>query len=355
MSELIYVHDPDTLETKNILDELLSLQWERKFQAPGAFELHIKGNAEVEEEQLISKGTDIGVIEYVKKSYKAETGDQTIIKGRFLSCYAERRIVPGIKTISSGTREYIMKKLVTDNMTSTAGVDRAFPMLSVAEDHGYSSDAISYQTENTNLLKELEALAEAADLGFGIRYINKTLLFDVLQGLDRTTEQSTNSWAIFSMEFENILTQEYVVDTIDKTNFAYITMPESGSDAALSTTVGSATGRDRREIFVSGSNVRKNESGSANATAVQITLLQAEGSAELTDETLSFSASVDPEGSLEYKVDYDLGDIVSIIATDYGIQLNARITAVKEVEENGIETLKLTFGYDNTKFKNLWR
>lgn len=352
MAKPIYVHAPDTLEPIDILENMKSVRWTRKFQKPGTFQLSIQGRTSLEKEQLLVRGDDIAVIETIRRSFTAVSGEQAIITGRFLSSYCNRRVIKETKSIS-GTYEYVMKKLVTDLMTATAGSDRAFPLLVVASSHGFTSETLAYQAIDKKLGDELEWLAAASSLGFAIRLIDDQLVFDVLQGVDRTDSQTVNPQAVFSIKFENILSQTFTQDTTDETNFAYVKMPEAGDSAEVMTTYGTATGRSRREILVMGSNVREDENGVANSLATQLALLQEQGRSTVTDETLAFESTIDPNSALVYGVDYDLGDISSLTAEDWGISLDAQITEAEETEQNGIDGLKLTFGYNGFSFKKI--
>ena len=49
-------------------------------------------------------------------------------------------------------------------------------------------------------------------------------------------------------------------------------------------------------------------------------------------------------GNLNYKTDYDLGDVVTVL--DMGLRADARITEIKEIYESGGLQLELTLGYE---------
>lgn len=350
MAENIYVYKPDTLEPVGILEDIPSLQWTRRWAKPGEFEIHIQGETWLEEEDILERNGDVAMVEGIAKSYTSEAGEQAVVTGRFLSAYAERRIIPGIQSIT-GTHEYVMKQLVTRCMT-TAG-ERAFPLLAVAASHGYATGTLEQQTENAKLLETLEDVAMLSALGFHIKKVGAVLVFDVAQGVNRTNSQAVNARVQFSIEDENILSQKMKIDTVEKRNFAYITMPQTGDAPEVSTTYGTVTGRERREMFVNGSNVAKDEDGNSISSEQQIVLLQAQGQAALREEIMAFEATIDQNGALSYKTDYDLGDIVTIVARKWGVQIDAQITEVKEIVESGKNSIKITFGYDEQSFKKI--
>lgn len=357
MNTILYVRNPDTLEKMDVIENA-SVIWERRFLKPGVFQLTIQGAMNLVEELLLSRGddleegNDVAVIEGIRRTYTQASGEQAVITGRFLSCYAAFRVINGTKTVS-GTPEFVMKKLATDFLSASAPDGKAHPNLTVAAFHGYQGATINYQETDKKLSDELEKLAATSKLGYDVRLVNNALLFDVRQGVNRTISQSVNPKIIFSVSFENVLSQAFSIDTTDTTNFAYVKMPAVGTSAELVTTVGTATGRHRREILVTGTNVTKNESGQDNSLQTQIALLQQQGAAALTETTLAFEATIDPNATYQYGVDYDLGDFATLVSEDWGITLDAQITAAREVEENGKESLKLTFGYDGFSFKKI--
>ncbi len=51
-------------------------------------------------------------------------------------------------------------------------------------------------------------------------------------------------------------------------------------------------------------------------------------------------------GRLTYGIDYDLGDMATLQSKDWGVSLDARITAVKEIYEPDKQAIELTFGND---------
>ena len=63
---------------------------------------------------------------------------------------------------------------------------------------------------------------------------------------------------------------------------------------------------------------------------------------EVGNKCLRRAAELLDSGLCRYGRDYDLGDVVTVVADDR--QRNARLTAVEETYEDGKRTLKATFG-----------
>lgn len=77
-------------------------------------------------------------------------------------------------------------------------------------------------------------------------------------------------------------------------------------------------------------------------------LLTNKGNETLTvsREVMTFNGAINPNSNLEYRVDYDLGDIVTQVNNEWGVELDARITEIEEVYENKEMELNITFGND---------
>ena len=58
----------------------------------------------------------------------------------------------------------------------------------------------------------------------------------------------------------------------------------------------------------------------------------------------SFDAEVNPHGNLRYKVDFDLGQVVTVLSKKWGVTLAARITEIEESYDASGQTLNIVFG-----------
>ena len=212
---------------------------------------------------------------------------------------------------------------------------------------------MDYQATNANLLAEIESISMLSGLGVTIDTDGSGMIFKVLQGVDRTAEQNTNPRAIFSAEFENVLAQEYDIDTGDSGTVAIVATDKD----SIVETVGTATGRLRREIYVAASGLDKDENGNALNEAQKRALMQQQGKTALANAPISesFTAEVNPYGNLKYKTHYDLGDIITVSSKRWGVQVDARITEITEVYGADGETLELTLGYQESIKKILGR
>lgn len=347
---LWYIYDPD-FKRMGAIEKITTMRWTRRWHTAGAFELEMPYDKtvfnELKCENLIRHGNEAGIIEYVRLSTD-ESGENIICGGRFLLGYAARRLVLGTVSIAAPA-ETVMAQLVTDSMT---GGGRAFAGLTVAATQGRGT-VMDYQATNANLLTEIESISMLSGLGVTIDTDGSGMTFRALQGVDRTAGQSTNPRAIFSAEFENVLTQEYDIDTGDSGTVAIVSSDKDG----LTETVGAATGRLRREIYVAASGLDKDENGNTLNEAQKRALMRQQGKTALANAPISesFTTEVNPYGNLKYKTHYDLGDIITVSSKRWGVQVDARITEITEVYGADGETLELTLGYQESIKKILGR
>ena len=169
------------------------------------------------------------------------------------------------------------------------------------------------------LLEILESIALQTGLGWGVIWSPETgeLLFDVLEGTDRTTE------VLLSPRLGNCLIAGYRACLSDAPTLA-IVAGQGEADLREIVEVGTATGWDRREVYV---DARDCETTDA---------LEARGEEHLADrgETTTLEVEYLPTPTYRYMTDFDLGDIVSAeypgVAT-----MQARIVAVTEQYPSG--------------------
>lgn len=324
------IYDSD-LSPLGLIENYSSMQWTRRYTKAGQFELHAPLSSLFVPENVIKNGSEAGVIESVAIS-STESGVMAEVRGRTLLSYLSRRIIWGL-IAATGTAENIMRSIVTSNL-------RGLP-LTVASAVGYAG-TIDYQNSYGNVLAEVEAIAEMAQMGVRMDFDR---VFRVYKGLDRTPSQSVNSRAVFSRDFENVLDSEYFLDQSAYKNVALVAGQGEMSNRLL-VTVGDATGLNRREVFVDARDIGGGTASEPISVAAQQAMLTTKGQQTMAEmkASESFSATVDPCGNLKYKTDYDLGDIVTVI--DIGMRTDARITEIKEVYENGGLQLELTLGYE---------
>lgn len=213
---------------------------------------------------------------------------------------------------------------------------------------------------------------EILSLGFWIKFdpVQKQLIPYVYAGVDRSTSQNANTSVVFSDQLNDILQSQYIFDTSNFCNVAYIFGEGEGSDrtftqATRQTDTYNAScyiGTDNfpnfglRELYVDARDVSRKSTGTITENSDTTTTLtdsqyfQAlakRGTQKLAEHNTlnTFNAVIRTEGETMYKygVDYMLGDIITIEDTRLGVSVNTRVTASEETFGSQY-SLRLSFG-----------
>ncbi|AFQ46259.1 hypothetical protein Desmer_4453 [Desulfosporosinus meridiei DSM 13257] len=346
----LYIYNSD-LNLLGVMDNFTSLQWNRRYSKCGDFELHCSLDAYtldmLQRGNVVWKNNDdeAGYIEFRQMDQDVEGKEILVVKGKFLSAYLNRRIVWGQEILQS-TAENAMRTLVNKHSITPTDNKRIIPNLSLGTLKGYSQ-TVNYQVSYKNLLDEIENLCSLSDLGYRVSFdtSNKKLVFDVYAGLDRSINQSVNPRAVFSKEFENILTQQYTESINNYRDTALVGGMGEGTARKL-VTVGSSTGLNRFEDFVDAKDLTNVVNGVTLSDADYLKTLTERGNSKLSEgvENRTFDSVINLNANLVYKTDFDLGDIVTCVRKKWGVTINARITEIQEVYEEAGVRINVTFG-----------
>lgn len=336
----INVYNPQ-LQVLGVIDEYISLIWNRKYSASGSFELHVpitkdnvnylkRGNIVAYED-----ATEAGVIESIQAEQTAKK-NQMIIKGRFLESYLDRRLIRP-KYNFSGLVETAMREIITNAV--------AIPLLELGTVKGFA-DTVTFQATYQNVLKYESKLADSANLGFRCipDFINKKIIFDVYKGLDHSENQSDRVRVTFSDEYKNLNSAVYTENDQLLKTVCYVGGQGEGNNRVW-VTVGddTLTGLERREVKLDATDI----SPDGLTTEEYQNKLKQRGKELLESQDIlvnSFECDTIPDGNFKYKIHYDLGDIVTFDKSAWDMKSDIRITGITENYEHGKTTIVPTFG-----------
>jgi len=338
----LYIFDRD-LNFQGIIENFFSLRWVRRYSKCGEFELHCSLTSEtlnlLQRSNVIWKKDDLeaGYVEYRNLKQDAEGKEVLVIKGKFLTGYLNRRIIWGIENLNT-TAELAIRGLVNNHAINPTDTDRTIDLLTLGSIKNYTQ-SVNYQTSYSNLLDEVESIANANELGIRtlIDIQNKQMIFDIYEGTNRTAGQSVNAPAIFSKEFENILEQEYT-DSLNNYRNVVLVAGEGEGAARELVTVGQGIGLDRFELFVDAKDLQSTDGDTTIPIEQYREMLVDRGKSKLaeTKEIKTFESKINLNSNLKYKEDFDLGDIVTCTSKRWNVTVDTRITEVEEVyEESG--------------------
>lgn len=345
----IYVFDRDLNYIDNI-DMFTSLIWIRRYYTAGKFELHCP----VTEHNIktlvrnnivsIQGSEEVGIIEYRNLSIDEEGRETLKVMGRFYTSILDRRILYSTEQHTNKYVEVIMRSMVDRNCISI-GAKRKLPIM-LGSLKGYSERA-DYQKSYGNLLEELTALSQTSNIGFFIRtdLEQRKHYFETYKGIDRSIEQDENSHVVFSRDYDNLYNQEYTDSTDNLRTTALVAGEGEGIDRKTVEVNDNYSGLDRYELYVDARDIQQTIDDVNMPDAEYLNLLTQRGKEKLAEykDIQTFEGTV-ITNNYEYKKDYDLGDIVTVMDKRWNVVVNTRITEVTEIYENGKVEIIPTLG-----------
>ena len=333
--ELFVYSGGSARQLMGVVESYEYLRWTRRYSRCGSFELKAiaapENMALLKEGNILHKSDDqeAGVIERVELSQT----DREIItaSGRFATSFLGRRIVWGTEKLSGDLGAAVGQLLNRHILSPTETARRITGISYSAPNFGI---AVSSQTSYRNLLESVSDLCDG--LGIGIKTV-----FNPASGLFTVTlYNGGNSSAVFSKEYENLTEQTYIESVDDYANTALIGGEGEGS-ARQFVTIAQGSGEHRREVFVDARDLQ-----SADFPGNYTETLTFRGQSRLAElaPRYSFDAGVNPHGNLRYKTDFDLGNVVKVIAKPWGVSMTARITEIEETYDAEGVSLFVTFG-----------
>ncbi|MGM1048407.1 MAG: siphovirus ReqiPepy6 Gp37-like family protein [Bacillota bacterium] len=314
------------------IDNYESLQMVRRYYRPGEFEMHIQlGKRHTEQLQhnrvicVNNQPHKSGIIRH-REIAQDDSGIETlIIKGPTLGGVLDQRItVTDNYDRIRGPAETVMKHYITNHIISSIYPERNIPFFSIAPNLLRGRET-PRQTRFEPLDKVMQEISEWCDIGWFVKldFQNKKWVFDVLPGRDLTAGQRDRPPVIFSHEFDNIQSQQFVDSKLQYKNVGYAGGKGEHEDRLIQM-VGGGTGLERREIFL--------DCSSAENAAELIEMGQQKLSK--SKAIVTYNGRILNTNSFKYEQDWDLGDIVTLQnRNNWGLTMDSRITEVKEIYE----------------------
>ena len=265
------------------------------------------------------------------------SGEMLVITGRSGGMFSERLAVAGTSSdtgydTQTGAAETLIRHYVEVNAISAqdasgnSAPQRNIPNL-ILETAPMTARGTScmYSARYESLAEILEALSYAGGVGWDVEFerSTKSFIFHVIEGADHSA--SSPRPIIFRPELNNIESLEYLFSLLDSKTLAYVGGSGENASRVIESVYLSSTepsGFNRRETFVDASNTADS---AELTTAGQSELLQTAGSISLTASLNSSFTSV------QYQVDYDLGDTVTVEYTGVATVDATIISIVDEI------------------------
>ena len=352
------IHVLDTsFNLVGVIDDYISVIWRPAYYDIGDFELYIDATSEAVEllkrNYYLVRDTDIIVDEDNNVTYSnvmiikkftlttdAENGDKLTYTGRELKYILNQRIVWS-QTNLSGTAENAIRRLVTENAISPSNSNRIIPNLTLGISAGLT-DSIEKQLTGDKLDQAIIDICTAYNYGWEVYVYNKTMVFIVYKGINRSYCQTDIPYVVFSDEFDNILNSTYELNSESYANTTLIGGEGEGSERIYRTLNNENSGLDRYEIFTDARDISQNkDSEDAIDINTYYKLLDERGLENLAtlSVTEGMSGEVLSDVAFKYGIDFYLGDTVTVI-NKYGIAKDVMVlSAIESVDDTGTKLI----------------
>lgn len=361
-------------ELEGIITNFESLIFIRNFFECGTFELTINKNKAntnklKKDNMLIVNKNDEKILVINKVVETTNQNSKTLkITGDCIKGITKRRIIAtnGYDRVEETQAENIQKHYIKNHMVEsyyddirTSERDISWVKIAPSQNRGIKT---VWQARLTNLHDEEKHISEDTGLGWKI-YLdrkNKCFWFDSVRGVDRTVNQVENPhtheflkdftqeqlqdytheqlqgtikhpYIIFSEKKKNLLEGIVTDDNTNYKNVGYCAGKGENEDRLI-TVLGTATGFNRREVFIDLNNME------------DIDELNREGQKKLDTYKIiqSIEGKIYEIPNMQYEKDWNLGDLVTIESS--GIYEDKRIIQVKEIYERNNIKIEVGFG-----------
>lgn len=328
-----------------VLDTFQSRIWTDRYNRYGDFEVYIPAIMPVcsflqEGYYLYSPGLSdrMMIIEDIQLKCDPEDGDFYTVTGRSLESILARRVIWGYREIKGNLQEGI-KALLNENVINPTKMTRKIPNFEFRDstDSRITSLTLDAQYFGDNLYEVISAICDEKSLGFRVlpNFTNGGLIFELFKGVERALDQTVNPYVIFSPDFDNFISSNYLETTSNYKNVALVGADGEGSARKyIDAFEGNAepSGLSRRETFTDAYGVSKDEETTEEDYNKQ---LKQKGLEELADlkVTKAFEGEIDSSRQYVYGRDFGIGDVVQV-TNSYGQSGKSRVSEVVMSEDD---------------------
>jgi len=332
-----YVYNTN-LEAIGIIDAFSSLIWTTRHYESGDFELYLPAsdnNIQLLQENYYLLRPDeesVMIIKKIKITADIENGGYMTITGPSLESILGRRII-WRQTSLSGRVEECIRRLIIENVIEPDALSRKIQRLKLGALQGFT-ETMETQVTGHNLLTYVSETCKTYGWGFKVTIQNDSFVFQLYKGMDRSYNQNTNPYVVFSPEFDNFMRSEYTLDSTNYNNVALVAGEGEGAERRTQI-IGDAADLSRYELFVDARDVSSNSGEISDEEYEQNLIQRGEEKLAETAITEAYTGEVETRISYRYKEDYFLGDTIQI-KNEYGMEAAPIIIEIIESEdENG--------------------
>lgn len=179
-----------------------------------------------------------------------------------------------------------------------------------------------HQISNKSFSELCQTMCQSEDVGFRAIRDNGVVIVEFYK-----PEEKSN--LVFSEKFGNLVVNSVSISSENYKNYA-IVLGEGEGENRIRVDVDITNGKERRDLIVNASDLQTEDDESANSYKERLT---ARGIEKLLECTQIFDCAFAPYGS-DFGKKYDLGDILTVYLTDYGITLKSRVAKFTQKSQN---------------------
>lgn len=323
-----------------VVDYFESVIWTDRFSKAGDFEIYTPATKEVLDMLQIGyylwykDSEHMMVIERVETKNDIEAGNHLIVSGRSLEAVILSRRIIWETTIIQGNLQNGVKKLLDDAIISPKNNKRKIANFIFEESTDESITSISIESSQytgDNLYDVITNLCDTNKIGFQISMNSENqFVFKLYKGKNRSYDQTTNPYVVFSPNFDNIVNSNYAVDDSNYKNYTLVAGEEKGNNRKTNTYGDEeAEGLERRELYTDARDIQSEVNGTEIPYAQYMEQLKQRGKEKLEECKLSklFDGETEAYNMFVYGQDFFLGDIVQL-ENEYGMSSKSKITEI---------------------------
>lgn len=343
----ITVLDYDLRQTL-IIDDYNVVIWTERFNAEGEFELELPikytGSPKLREGYYLTiAGTNrFMIVGDINPIVDADLGDKLVIKGPSGENMLKWRVTDKNLLIDGVLRDRLIA-LVNAHFVTPTNIKRTVPNFVsnlVAVPPGEDNPTYINTFDPSTIYDIVYTACKSNNMGFRVVLTDDLKFsFELYSGIDRSYQQSTNPYVVFSEDFDNVFSSNYYIATQDFVSVALV-LVEDDVVSLQSNMIyfdPEPDGIFRRETVVKASDIRRQVSGEPDLTDAQMyDMIVMKGLSTIVENQPRgvFDAEVDTNGQFKYRSKFDMGDLVQCIFV--GMNTTARVNEhVLTIDLNG--------------------
>ncbi len=318
-----------------LVDTFESALWIDRYNEAGEFEIYTGADLALLDyiklgNYLIQKDSDhVMIIEQIKIETDNEKGNYFTISGRSIESILDRRIIWSQTDFNNVNLQTAIQRLLNANVISPSIAARRISnvVFKTSNDSKITSLKLTAQYTGDNLLDVIVNICQSEHIGFKMTLnASNQFVFELYAGTDRSYEQTTQNYVVFSSDFDNIINSNYFEDSKPYKNATLVAGEGEGIERKTYA-VGTTSGLNRREIFTDARDLTsKDEDNNDIPINVYNEMLRQRGVEKLAENPKgkAFDGQVDSSQTFVYGEDFFIGDVVQI-RNEYKLEGAARV------------------------------